>query len=307
MATAGRSPRDRRGVGRAREPGRLLWRSPTMCGSPSCSPTTASTSSPRGSDRRTGSLRRMADLQGADRRALGAAKRSSSPATSRRRRSCARPSICSTPVRLGSPRWSRAAVVVHPWLKQAILLLFRLSQDQDRRARPVRVRRQAAAQDAASRSMGVRVVPGRVGSLWVVPRPRRRDDAELREHRRPRRAQHDGRHVGDRGLVRTDRRERPSLGRGRHRRSARAAPGRAGHRRGRLPHRQPLHRGRGRSSRERQRARRRLHPHRLDPGHRRADGVRDRPGRGAGALRRGHRHAASASSAVTSSACRACS
>ena len=44
-------------------------------------------------------------------------------------------SICSTPVRPGRRGGRRAEVVVHQWLKQAILLLFRLSQDGDHRAR----------------------------------------------------------------------------------------------------------------------------------------------------------------------------
>ena len=103
--------------------------------------------------------------------------------------SCARPSTCSTGARPGWPRSApTATVVVHQWLKQAILLYFRQSRDGDHRARAVRVRRQDPAQAATTRRPGVRVVPGRVGAVRVVPRPRRRDDAELREHRRPRRA-----------------------------------------------------------------------------------------------------------------------
>ena len=68
-------------------------------------------------------------------------------------------------------------------------------------------------------------------------------------------AQHDGRHLGHGRLVRPDRRQRAPLGRRRHRRRARAAAGRAGDGRGRLLHRQPLHRRRGRPRRARQRAR----------------------------------------------------
>ena len=88
-----------------------------------------------------------------------------------------------------------------------------------------------------------------VGPVRLVPRPGRRDDAELRQHRRPGRRQHDGRHLGHRRLVRPDRRQRAPLGRRRHRRRARAAAGRAGDGRRRLPHRQPLHRRRGRPGR----------------------------------------------------------
>ena len=72
---------------------------------------------------------------------------------------------------------------------------------------------------------GVRVVPRRRRALRRVPLPGRRADARLRQHRRLGRAADDGRHVGDRGLLRADRRGRPPLGRRRHRRRARAAAG----------------------------------------------------------------------------------
>ena len=143
--------------------------------------------------------------------------------------------------------------------------------DRDRRARPVRVRRQAPAEDAASRSSGVRVVPGasaRFGSFLergVILMPSYVNIGARVG------AQHDGRHLGDRRLVRADRRERAPVRRRRHRWRARAAAGRARDRRGRLPHRQPVHRRRRRAGGRGQRARRGLHPHRVDPGHRRAD------------------------------------
>ena len=56
-----------------------------------------------------------------------------------------------------------------------------------------------------------------------VHRPQRRADAFLREHRRVRRRRHDGRHLGNRRLVRADRQERASVGRRGHRRGAGAA------------------------------------------------------------------------------------
>ena len=95
-------------------------------------------------------------------------------------------------------------VVVHQWLKYAVLLLFRISPDGDDRARPVRVRRQDPA-EAALPAPGVRVVPGASARWGSYLAPRRDHDAELRQHRRPGRRRLDGRHVGDGGLVRADR------------------------------------------------------------------------------------------------------
>ena len=60
-------------------------------------------------------------------------------------------------------------------------------------------------------------------ALRLVPLAGRRADAELRQHRRLGRPEHDGRHVGDGRLVRADRRGRPPRRRRRHRRRARAA------------------------------------------------------------------------------------
>ena len=71
-------------------------------------------------------------------------------------------------------------------------------------------------------ALGVRVVPPAVARYGSFLSRGRRDDAELREHRRLGRAAHDGRHVGDRRLVRADRRRRPPRRRRRHRRRARA-------------------------------------------------------------------------------------
>ena len=71
-------------------------------------------------------------------------------------------------------------------------------------------------------------------------RAQRRADAFVREHRRVRRRRHDGRHLGDRRLVRADRQERAPLGRRGHRRRARAHPGQSHHHRGQLLHRRAL-------------------------------------------------------------------
>ena len=75
--------------------------------------------------------------------------------------------------------------------------------------------------------LGVRVVPPADCALRRVPLARRRADAELRQHRRLRRAEHDGRHLGHGRLRRADRRERAPRGRRRHRRRARAAEARS--------------------------------------------------------------------------------
>ena len=79
--------------------------------------------------------------------------------------------------------------------------------------------------DAQFREGGFRVVPPAVARAGYVHRQERRPDAVVRQHRRLRRRGHDGRHVGDRRVVRADRQERPPLGRRRHRRRARAAAG----------------------------------------------------------------------------------
>ena len=89
--------------------------------------------------------------------------------------------------------------------------------------------------------------PARRRPLRRVPLARRRADAVVREHRRLGRAEHDGRHVGDRRLRRADRRRRAPRGRRRDRRRARAAGRAAGDRRGRRVHRLALHRRRGRA------------------------------------------------------------
>jgi 2,3,4,5-tetrahydropyridine-2-carboxylate N-succinyltransferase len=94
---------------------------------------------------------------------------------------------------------------------------------------------------------GVRVVAGRDRPVGQPLRARRRADAELHEHRRLRRGRLDGRHLGDRRLLRADRPQRPPVRRRRHRRRARAAAGRPGGRRGRRLHRLALDGRRGRA------------------------------------------------------------
>ena len=89
----------------------------------------------------------------------------------------------------------------------------------------------------------------------------------------PMSAADDGRHLGDGRLLRADRQELPSLGRGRHRRRARAAAGRAGDHRGRLLYRR-AQRGRRRRHRRTRRGAGDGHVYQLDdedrrPRHRR--------------------------------------
>ena len=193
-------------------------------------------------------------------------------------------------------------IVVHEWLKQAILLLFRVSKMKTIELGPFEYADKVPLKRGFA-AAGVRVVPGasaRYGSFLergVVLMP---SYVNI------------GAYVGHNtmvdtwatvGLVRPDRRQRPPVRRRRHRRCARAAAGRARGGRGRLLHRQPLHRGRGRPRRAQQRARRRPHPHRHGAGDRRPDRRRGRPGQGA-AEQRGHqRHPHPLASAATSSAC----
>ena len=161
---------------------------------------------------------------------------------------CVRPSTFSTPARRASRRSMAGRVVVHEWLKQAILLLFRLSKMETIELGPFEYADKMPLK-SGFKAAGVRVVPGasaRFGSFLdrgVVLMPSYVNIGARVG------AQHDGRHVGDGRLVRPDRRQRAPLGRRRHRRRARAAAGRAGDRRGRLPHRQPVHRRRRRPRR----------------------------------------------------------
>ena len=99
------------------------------------------------------------------------------------------------------------------------------------------------------RDAGFRAVPGCDRAPLGLYRAGRRADAELRQCRRLCRQRHDGRYLGDGRLLRADRQELPPLGRGRHRRRAGAAAGRAGHHRGRLLYRRAQRGRRGRHRR----------------------------------------------------------
>ena len=177
-------------------------------------------------------------------------------------------------------------VVVHEWLKYAVLLLFRLAHMDTTELGPfeyhdkIPLKRHYAAVEGARRARGV-------GAVGLVPRAGRDPDAELHEHRRPGRRRHHGRHVGDGRLVRADRRARAPLGWRRHRWRARAAAGRAGHHRRRLHDRQPLHGHAGRARRRRLRARRGRDPQPRHPRDRRGDRRRSVAWRRAAVVDRG--------------------
>ena len=121
---------------------------------------------------------------------------------------------------------------VNEWVKKAILLYFRL-----RKVEPMDVgglhfldKIPVKADYAASRRTGR---PSGRGAVRLVPRRRCRPHAGFRQHRCLGGAADDGRYVGDRRVVRADRRGCPPLRRRRDRRRARAAPGASGDRRGR--------------------------------------------------------------------------
>jgi 2,3,4,5-tetrahydropyridine-2-carboxylate N-succinyltransferase len=87
-------------------------------------------------------------------------------------------------------------VVVHQWLKQAILLLFRLRSMETMEVGPFEFAdKLPLKRDFAAAGVRVVPLPGRRGHLH----------AELRQHRRPGGGGHHGRHLGDRGVVRPDR------------------------------------------------------------------------------------------------------
>ena len=73
------------------------------------------------------------------------------------------------PARRGWPRSSTASVVVHQWLKQAILLLFRLSAMETIELGPFEYADKLPLKQGYA-AAGVRVVPGGVGALGLVPR-----------------------------------------------------------------------------------------------------------------------------------------
>ncbi len=160
----------------------------------------------------------------------------------------------------------------------------------DARGRPVRVRGQDPTEEGL-RGGGRAGRSRRLRPLGVVPRARRHPDAELRQHRRPRRRGHDGGHVGHGRLVRSDRRTGPSLRWRRHRRSARAAERRSCDDRGRRPRGEPLDCHPGRADRPWGGRGGGHHPQPVDPRHRRRDGRGAEPRRRAALERRRRCHA----------------
>ena len=185
-----------------------------------------------------------------------------------------------------------ATVVVHEWVRKAILLLFRTLGARAQRGRALRVPRPAGAQArlrAPRRARGARGL----GAPGQLPRPRRDPDAQLRQHRRVGRAEHDGRHLGHGRQLRPGRGQRPP-------RRAASASAACSSRRTRCrssSRTTPSSGAAAWSSRARAWAGARCsgagdHPHRVDPGHRRRDrrGGLARPG--ARLLRRGRRRAA---------------
>ena len=94
-----------------------------------------------------------------------------------------------------------------------------------------------------------RRLPGgaaRHGAARRLHREKRGPDALLRQHRRLCRRGDHGRYLGHGRVLRPDRQERAPLGRGGHRRRARADPGEPGHHRGQLLRRRALGGGRRR-------------------------------------------------------------
>ena len=137
-------------------------------------------------------------------------------------------STCSTP---GEARVAEVVddeVVVHQWLKQAILLLFRLTKMTTIELGPFEFRDKIPLKRDYEKA-GVRVVPGaqaRWGSYLapgVIMMPSYVNIGAYVGD------EHDGRHLGDGRLVRADRGERPPLRWRRHRRRARAAGAVADH------------------------------------------------------------------------------
>jgi len=86
----------------------------------------------------------------------------------------------------------------------------------------LRVPRQDPPEKGLRSRRRARRAPGG-GALRSVPRAAGGRDAGLREHRRPRRRAHDGRHLGDGRKLRPDWRRLPPVGRGWDWRRARAA------------------------------------------------------------------------------------
>ncbi len=134
--------------------------------------------------------------------------------------------------------------------RAAVVQALRQRADACRRARVLRQGPHEVLEPVGGRDAGdrrARRSAGR-GPPRRVHRKERGADAVLCQHRRARRRRHDGRHVGDRRLVRADRPQRAPVGRRRHRRRARAASGQSDDHRGQLLHRRAF---RGRRRRDR--------------------------------------------------------
>ena len=148
---------------------------------------------------------------------------------------------------------------VNQWLKKAVLLSFRLNDMSVIAGGPAHAAWWDKVpskfddwDDKNFRAAGFRAVPGCDRAPLRLYRAGRGADALVRQPRRLCGFRHHDRHLGDGRLLRADRQELPYLRRRRHRRRARAAAGRPGHRRGQLLHRRALG-----SGRRRDRARRR--------------------------------------------------
>ena len=139
------------------------------------------------------------------------------------------------------------AWTVNQWLKKAVLLSFRLNPMEPIAGGPGGAHwwdkvpsKFAGWGEKRFRRRRLPRGPRRDRPPRRLCRARRGADAELRQHRRLRRRRRDDRYLGDGRQLRPDRPQRPYLGRRRHRRRARTAPGRPGDHRGRLLHRRAL-------------------------------------------------------------------
>ena len=111
---------------------------------------------------------------------------------------------------------------VHQWIKKAVLLSFRLADNQVVAGCALQYFDKVPTKFAGM--SGVRHGRGRLPggaacgrSSRRVHRPQRRADAVIRQYRRLRGRRHHGGYLGNRRFVRADRQERPSVGRGRDR------------------------------------------------------------------------------------------
>ncbi len=92
------------------------------------------------------------------------------------------------------------------WIKRAILLYFQRRQVERMGTRDdVLVYHDKLPVKRNYQKLGVRCVPPGVARYGSFLGTRRDPDAGLREYRRVRRRRHDGRHLGDRRVVRADR------------------------------------------------------------------------------------------------------